>query len=214
MNIGVDIDGVLTNIAEFTLKQGTKYCEENHTGKLINPNSYDSEKVFGWDAKTDLDFWTKNIFLYAETNPPIPKAAETIQRLKQEGHMIYIITARWLANTGLFESAKLDRPQENTENAEKMRTTVKKWLANNNICYDQIIFSGEDKSSHIVSKQIEVMIEDSPSNLQSLSKLTKMICYDWPYNQEINHPDIFRCHNWDEIYQTIQKLVKGEENKK
>lgn len=206
MNIGIDIDGVLTNIREFSLKQGIKYCEENQVGRLVDPDAYDTEKAFNWDAKTDLDFWTKNIFLYAETNPAIPKAAENIQKLKQNKHTIYIITARWLASGEIKQEAE-------AQNKEKMRTTVKNWLAKHNIYYDEIIFSGEDKSHHILNHHIDVMIEDSPNNLRNLSRFTQMICYDWPYNQEITDNNIYRCHNWDEIYQTIQKISKEKESK-
>ena len=67
-----------------------------------------------------------------------------------------------------------------------MRDTVKGWLRKNNIEYDKIIFSGEDKSKHIIENKIDIMIEDSPNNLKQLSKLTKMICMDWNYNKEVD----------------------------
>lgn len=98
MNIGIDIDGVLTDVRKFTIEEGLKYCEENQKGKLVNPDAYSSEDVFDWDEETDLDFWKKNIFKYAETNPVIDGAANNIKKLKADGHKLYIITARWLAS--------------------------------------------------------------------------------------------------------------------
>lgn len=73
MNIGIDIDGVLTDVRKFTIEEGLKYCEENKKGRLINPDAYDSKDVFDWNEETDLDFWKKNIFKYAETNPAIER---------------------------------------------------------------------------------------------------------------------------------------------
>ena len=35
MNIGIDIDGVLTDVRKFTIEEGLKYCEENKKGRLI-----------------------------------------------------------------------------------------------------------------------------------------------------------------------------------
>lgn len=196
MNIGIDIDGVLTDVRKFTIEQGLKYCQENNKGKLINPDAYDSTEIFNWDEETDLDFWMKNIFKYAEENSVIQGAAENIKKLKENGHAIYIITARWLAN-----------PQTNIESIrEKMRNTVKEWLAKNKIEYDYIIFSEEDKSKQVLENKIDIMIEDSPNNLKSLSKLTKMICVDWPYNKEIDNDNIYRCYNWDEIYNKISQI--------
>ena len=87
-----------------------------------------------------------------------------------------------------------------------MRKTVKEWLERNQIIYDNIIFSEEDKSSHIIENNIDIMIEDSPNNLKSLSKITKMICVDWVYNKGIENDNIFRCYNWNEIYETIMIL--------
>lgn len=204
MNIGIDIDGVLTDYRKFTIEQGLKYCEENKKGKLINPNAYDSTDIFDWSRKTDLDFWVKNIFLYAEKNPPISRASENIKKLKADGHTIYIITARWLASQKTKKILNVSNPVR-----EKMRKTVKNWLAQNDIEYDFIIFSKENKSKNIIENNIDIMIEDSPNNLKELSKITKMICFDWPYNKGIENDNIYRCYNWDEIYNTIVELSKA-----
>ena len=39
-----------------------------------------------------------------------------------------------------------------------------------------------------------------------------MICVDWVYNKGIENDNIFRCYNWNEIYETISKIsvIKGE----
>lgn len=203
MNIGIDLDGVLTNYRQFAIEQGLKYCKENKKGKLINPDGYESTDIFDWDEKTDLDFWIKNIFIYARENPAIEGASENIKKLKADGHTIYIITARWLASTEIDKNFSCLN-----EIRQTMRTTVKEWLAKNNIIYDYIIFSEKDKSKYILENNIDVMIEDSPNNLKNLSKLTKMICYDWPYNQGIENDNIYRCYNWNEIYDKILEINK------
>lgn len=41
MRIGIDVDGVLTNIERFQLDYGSKYFFENHKeGKIKNPYAY------------------------------------------------------------------------------------------------------------------------------------------------------------------------------
>ena len=62
MNIGIDLDGVLTNYRQFAIEQGQKYCEENNKGKFVNPEAYYMKDMYNWDEKTDYDFWIKNIF--------------------------------------------------------------------------------------------------------------------------------------------------------
>lgn len=196
MNIGIDIDGVLTNIAEFALEKGLEFCKETGKGKLIKISSYDTKEAFGWDEETDNAFWKKYLFLYATENPVIGGASENIKKLKKDGNNLYIITARGLAGPDVT----------NIEIRDKMRNIVKDWLSKNDIVYDEIIFTTEDKSQAIKDKKIDVMIDDSPYNLKSLSKITKMICYDWPYNRDVNNENIYRCYNWDEIYEYINNI--------
>ena len=199
MNIGIDLDGVLTNYRQFAIEQGQKYCKENDKGKLVNPEAYYMKDMYNWDEKTDYDFWIKNIFSYATENPAIQGASENTKKLKEDGHTIFIITAR-----------KFATPDDNCkeEIREKMKKTVKEWLAKNEIKYDYIIFSKEDKSKNIIENNIDVMIEDSPNNVKSLSKLTKIICMDWPYNKGIENDNIYRCYNWNEIYDKILEINK------
>jgi len=59
MNIGIDIDGVLTNIAEFALRKGLEFCKETGKGKLVDETSYDTTIAFGWDEKTDREFYRR-----------------------------------------------------------------------------------------------------------------------------------------------------------
>ena len=199
MNIGIDLDGVLTNYRQFAIEQGQKYCKENDKGKLVNPEAYYMKDMYNWDEKTDYDFWIKNIFSYATENPAINGASENIKKLKEDGHTIFIITARKFATPD--DSCK-------QEIREKMKKTVKEWLAKNEIEYDYIIFSSEDKSKYIIENNIDVMVEDSPNNVKRLSKLTKIICMDWPYNKGIENDNIYRCYNWNEIYDKILEINK------
>lgn len=204
MNIGIDIDGVLTDVRRFMIDTGLKYCKENNKGKLVNPNGFNSDDIFNWDKETDTDFWVKNIFSYAENNPVINAASENIKKLKNDGHNIYIITARWLTSnedSELFNDINV---------GEKMRTTVKQWLAKNNIMYDKVIFSGSNKLHAIIKNNIDIMIDDSPKNINQLSQFIKVICYDWPYNKQVEGINIYRCIDWNDIYKKIMQLTNGE----
>lgn len=201
MNIGIDIDGVLTDVRKFVIEEGSKYCKEHNKGELINPDVYEMKEMFGWNLATIFNFWRKNIFKYAKENPVIDGASENIKKLKEDGHKIYIITARWLAST---KKHRILRHVEKISN--KMKETVINWLSENNVIYDEIIFSKDDKSKHIIKNNIDIMIEDAPDNVKELSELTKVICYDWVYNRGIENENIYRCSNWDEIYKVISEL--------
>ena len=94
MNIGIDLDGVLTNFNEFCMSYGTKYASEIGKGKIVNSKGYESIEIFSWDRQTDMEFWQKYNSQYALEEKPRPFAKEVLDKFKKEGHKIYIITAR------------------------------------------------------------------------------------------------------------------------
>jgi len=198
MNIGIDLDGVLQNVNKFINEEGIRYCKQNNiVTKIKKSNAYYIQDIFGWNKETTRDFWLKNQFVYAEEGEAIPKASENIKKLKQDGHNIIIITSRSIVDKDLHQKLYDD-----------MKFQVREWLDRNEIIFDDIIFTGADKSNNIIENNIDVMIEDSPKNLEQLSEITKMICLDWPYNRNIEDDNIYRCYDWDEIYQKISEIDK------
>ena len=196
MNIGIDVDGVIQNVNKFINEEGLKYCKQNNIKAEINKSdAYYIQDLFGWDKETTRDFWLKNQFIYAKEGEVVPKASENIKKLKQDGHNLIIITSRSIVDKLLHN-----------ELYEEMKNQVREWLNRNEIIYDNIIFAGADKSNNIIENNIDIMIEDSPKNLEQLSQITKMICLNWPYNKDVNNDNIFRCYNWDDIYIKICEL--------
>lgn len=202
MKIGIDIDGVLTDYNQYVIKKGKEYSKKNKVGKWFHPNTLDTTKMFGWSYYSEFKFWITHIFDYANNNPAIENAADTIKRLKEEGHEIHIITSRWLASSrtvkSIFPEIFLKK---------RMRNTVKKWLQKKEIIYDYIVFL-KDKLNYIIDNNIDIMIEDNPKNIEHISHTTKVICYRWSYNEKIKGKNIYSCYNWNDIYEKIHKLSK------
>ena len=117
-------------------------------------------------------------------------------RSKEDGHEIYIVTARWLTN-------------RDDAIGNNMREIVKKWLTENEIVYDKLIFSKaskEKKSQEMIDHKIDLMIEDSPNNMNELSSIVPIICYNAGYNKECVGDKITRCYSWYDIYDKIRKM--------
>lgn len=193
LRIGIDIDGVLTNIEQFVLDYITKYCFENNIEINIGKSNYNIYKTFNISEKQEYGFWNKYLEFYAKNEKARPFAAEIIKKLKKEGNEIYIITARMFTN-------------RDDEIGEKMRAIVKKWLLENKIVYDKVIFSKgerENKKTEVIENKIELMIEDNPNNIRKLSKIIPVLCYNTNYNQECVGDRIIRCYSWYDIYGKI-----------
>ncbi len=198
MRIGIDIDGVLTDLDRFHFDYFSKYCVENNIDYEIKGSDYNISKTFGLDRKEELDFWDEYLDLYATKEKARAFASEVIKKLKADGNEIFIITARWQTNRDDILG-------------EKARKAVVNWLEENNIVYDKLIFSRakkEKKKDEIKENNVDIMIEDSPNNIIELSELIPVICYDASYNKDCENKNIIRCYSWYDIYRKISLIKK------
>ena len=140
-----------------------------------------------------MKFWNKYIIKYFSETPVRTFAAEVIEKLRQEGHKIFIITAR--NDYGM--------PKEHYGEEQEI---TKKWLDSNNIKYEKLIFAkDEDKLQQCIENEIQIMIEDSPNNIKRISEQIKVIKFDCNYNRDTNNENIITAYSWYHIYDIIQK---------
>ena len=198
MNIGIDVDGVLVDLETKMLTYGTKFSVENNLNIEVKPEEYWETKKFNWLANQEQEFWNKYLVKYVRESEPREFASEVIEKLMQEGNNIYIITAR----------NEYGMPKEYYG---KMQEFTKEWLDKNKIKYYKLIFkSDKEKLQCCLDNKVDIMIEDSPSNILDISKKVKVIKYDCPYNQEVQNSNIIKAYSWYHIYDIINKLIKGE----
>lgn len=196
MNIGIDIDGVLTNIQDYVFEYGSKFAYENGKDlKNLEKTKYETSEIFNWQIDEDRDFWNKIFIEYAKNERPRFFASEVINKLRKK-HKIYLITAR------------SDDNKDGDGNQKQISEITKKWLEKNNIYYDGIFFPGVDKREIVKSKKIDIMIEDSAENIELLKPHTKIIVFDAIYNKDVKC--YARVNSWYEILYYINQLEKGE----
>lgn len=196
MRIGIDIDGVLTDIEQWQLDYGSKFYFEKYGKEIQNHEGYETTEIFKVDSKLDDEFWAEYFKDYSINVDVRNLASEVIKKLKKDGNEIYIITARgsflsYSANIMLFEENK---------------KIVLEWLRKNEIEYDKIIFSPEDKFSICLENNIDVMIEDKPANINKISIRIPVICFHAGYNRNCKGNNIFRCYSWYDIYSKISSI--------
>ena len=191
MRIGIDIDGVLTDSERFVTEYGTKFCIENNLTYRIKLDKYDSAKALGISPENDEKFWNRYLKKYITESIPRECASEIINKLKEEGHEIYLVTARneW----GL-----------SGDDYGKMKEYTEKWLKKNKINYDKLIFTEGSKVPYCVGNYIDVMVEDSPKNVKQIAKKLPVICYHNSYNEDIKGKNIIRAYSWYDVYNSIK----------
>lgn len=124
MNIGLDIDNVISSFDNALLKKYLKHDKHLRNTGIINENARNIRRgMFDWSKEEDEKFYKENIERIATNLKPVNRASETIKKLKEDGNKIYIITGR--------ENGEYTKPREMT----------KSWLEKYNIEYDKLIFT-------------------------------------------------------------------------
>lgn len=198
MNIGIDIDGVLTNLEDFMINYGTKFCIEENIPIQVTEIKYSEIETFNWTDEQSEKFWNKYLAQYVIESKPREFAQEVLKQLQEEGNKIYLITAR--NEYGLPP-----------EYYGKMEELTKKWLEENNIKYEKLLFvKDEEKLAQCLENKVDMMIEDSPNNIINISKQVPVIKYNCQYNEKIEGKNILTAYSWYHIYDIINKKMKGE----
>lgn len=198
MNIGIDIDDTISETFETLLPYAQKYTIEdlNRESKVkIDSNCTNHFYILytnGWSEEEAKKFWLK---YYAEILKKVnikKFAAETINRLKEKGHKIYLITARW------------DMPNDD------INQITKEWLKENNVLYDKLFTNASDKLKLIKENNIDLFIDDSFNNCKDIvdNSSAKVYLMNSRVNGSLEHEKMRRVFSWPEVDYLINK--KGE----
>ncbi len=193
MKIGVDIDGVLTDIDHWRLEAGSRYFAEFGKG-IVDPSGPDIKEIFGVSAEETQRFWDRYFPEYL-AEPARRYAGEVLNKLREEGHEVVIITARW---SSTWQNAQ----------GELMRRTVKAWLEKNGIGYDELVFSAKDKRENCRDYGIDVMIEDDAENIAQLAEELPILCVDADHNRCCEGRNVTRVYTWYDIYLKIHEMQR------
>ena len=194
MKIGIDIDNTLTEVQEelnkaafnYAISLGKKIDNYDNPMEDIKNNGDTYRKKFQFTYE-ELKYFLKDIQENIINNAsPRENAKEVIDKLKQEEHEIYIITAR--------DSEFHDDPYK----------LSKDWLDKNEIYYDKLIVNAREKSSVCEKEKIDLFIDDQLNNCLSVQNAgiqTIMIT-----NEIYNYDEIKQLKNWNEIYNYINEM--------
>lgn len=194
MKIGIDIDDTITNIKEELTQALFDYAKS--LGKNIdniheiredaNNDGKCYQELFGF-SYDELKHFLKNIQENI-TNNAIPRenAVKIINKLKEEGNEIIIITAR--------DSEFHDDPYKES----------KEWLDKHNILYDKLIVNARKKDNVCNEHNIDLFIDDKLNHCLEVSKLGINVIRVSNDNKDIN--DIKTYSNWIDIYNYINSL--------
>ena len=194
MNIGIDIDDTISDTYATLFEYAQKYTvEELKREPIINKcdstNHFYIVYMHNWSKQEAIKFWDK---YYAEILKKVnikTFASDYIKKLKNQGHKINLITARWEMN-----------------NSDVRGITIQ-WLKDNNIEYDNFFMNADDKLKLVKENDIDIFIDDSFDNCKKIAynSKSKAFLMDSRINGSLQDDKIKRVYSWSQIYYLINK---------
>ena len=187
MRIGIDIDDTTTNstktVREYIEKYGNNYCDDNYMTKnidIILRGFFENDGV--------KKFFRDNAVRMATEIEVKKDAPNIINRLHEEGHEIYFITAR---SDNSYGNAK---------------DFCEKYLKKHNIYFDKVITSQLYKVNACKENHIDLMIDDGVDTCDSINNEgLKALLFNSELNidKEATSP---RVNDWNEVYDFIKNM--------
>jgi uncharacterized HAD superfamily protein len=186
--IGIDLDGVLDNLAEAVVSKA-----ESMFGISIDPREITSHRLQDCtplnDAQVNQIFASSDIF---ESVRPLAGACYALKELQRDHWTIHVITDRFWSK----------RDWE----------TAQAWLTKHDFPWDRLdlVHAGE-KTAYAKAHHIEVFVEDNYETAASLSSVCRTVyLIDWPYNQGPDLDNLIRCQSWIDILRNLTRLANHQ----
>jgi len=190
MRIGIDIDNVISDMTGTMLEEYLEHDKTLRSTGIVNSEARIRFGMFDWTKEEEENFYYSNIERIAAKFKLIPNSKETIDKLKQDGNEIYIITGR-----------------DNGEYKDPWNLTTT-WLKRHEIYYDKLIltdaYDSHAKTVECEKYNIDIMIDDNIATCLDIQKHgIKILVMNTKFNMTDDKVD--RVNNWDEIYEKLSK---------
>lgn len=181
MRIGIDVDETLCYSVDYFIEDFNKEHKTNYTREDAKTYDFINIKEFepNYMKLKFFEHFEKKI----ETYEIIENTKEILEKLKKE-HNLLILTAR----------------------SERFSQRTINWLKKNYglDMFHDILFTYTDekqcKGNVCLRHNIDILIDDAPHHSINAAKCgVKVLLMDRPWNKDIDHENIVRVSDWEEI---------------
>ena len=195
MNIGIDIDDTISNTFETFLPYMKKFIEHDLNRELdlklsSRTDYYNIMEKYGLSEEEARTFWVNYYVEILENVKPKEFAVEVINYLKEKGHKILLITARF--DDGIVN----------------VKAITEKWLEVNKINYDKLIINSHNKLEIAKEEKIDIFVDDSIRNCEMVSSGNiKTYMFLSKNNSYYENEKIEKVISWNELYEKIKEVI-------
>ena len=194
MNIGFDIDNVITYFDKEILSEFKKQDKKKRNNGIINKNAqHINYGMFDWSKEEVDEFYNDNMERIAQNLKVQRRCKYYLKKLKKLGHKIFLITHRAYPH--------YTRPKK----------TTKDWLTIQNIPYTKLVISkSPDKTEECKNLNIDIMFDDREDQCEKMRNngincVLKLTKYNYRYKKDLPH-----VKTWKDIYKMIINKAKNK----
>jgi uncharacterized HAD superfamily protein len=187
MIIGVDIDGTIKDTQRAAVEVHNRVLKRNV--RVEDVKEFYLDKAYGLTPKEASKLWRKLEEEIYTLGLPLKNASEVLNRLAQNGHTIYFITAR--------------------PGMKNIRKVTEDWLKKHGFPFNgkNLIMGAQDKAKEAKKVQVDLFFEDAPNHLLNLVKnKIPTVIVDAVYNRDFPY-SLPRITDWRQVYELVEKGV-------
>lgn len=192
MNIGLDIDNVITDFDKDILKEFLIEDKNKRNSGIINPKArHINQGMFDWSQDEVDEFYNKNMERIAKVLKPKYACKKYMDKLLADGHKLFLISHRAYPHYIEPEKTTLD------------------WLTKHKINYTKLILShSPDKTEECKNYNIDIMIDDRAGQCKKMrAQGVNCILMLTKYNRR-EVEDLPYATSWKNLYERITKWKK------
>ena len=189
MNIGLDIDNVITDFDKSILKYFLKEDKLKRNNGIINPKpSHINCGMFDWSEEEVKEFYNKNMEKIATEFNIRKYARNVINQLLKDGHEIFLISHR--------SQPHYKNPQQTTLD----------WLKKKKINYTKLVLSKlPDKTAECLKYKIDILVDDRVDQCKLMKNRGINVLLMLTRYNKYAKKDLPYVKSWLELYKEISK---------
>ena len=187
MNIGLDIDNVITAFDDMVFKEMLAEDKNKRNSGIINKKcSHMTKGMFDWSKEEITEFFANNMERIAKKLKIRKNAKKYMDLMLKDGHKLYLISHR------AYPDYK--NPMETTIN----------WLKKHNVNYTELVLSKTpDKSEECKKYKIDIMVDDRVSQCKKMIEngincVVMLTKYNGPETKGLKV-----ASSWENLYKEI-----------
>ena len=187
MNIGLDIDNVISAFDETVLKALLQEDKNKRGSGIVNKNArHIVLGMFDWSQEEIDEFFAKNMEPLAGKLKTRKNCKKYMDKLLEDGHKLFLISNRAYPHYNNPESTTLD------------------WLTKRNINYTKLILSeSPDKTKECFENNIDIMVDDRSTHCNKMqANGVNCILMLTKYNK-LEKDGLMYATSWKNLYEVI-----------